>query len=317
MKEQEATLESMNQSIQILEHRYNVGELPNESVLASTYIMRGSTYAGNGMFDQSVLDLNKGIKILEQMRGEEKDVDKSTLFKAYIMRGMVRNHMAEYMDEAISDYGEGIKIAKELEKDNKPIDKNDIINVYAGFGKSYEQKENFQESNKYYNKSIEILEQLLNEGKGSQDNIESLSTAYMSRGANHFSLAENDKALSDYNKCIAIREQLQKIGVEQDIFDVFMAYNNRSQSHRANGNLGAAIKDNIIALRALKEAFIEHSELQAVYYNILKETIELAANKNDKTLHNSVIQEFLYSMRTVSKTKEAAAAQDNILDQLN
>jgi len=350
-------LDDMNKGIQMLENMRKIGKLLNESELALGYTSRGKIYFQINIFDKSIMDFDRAIEIMENMRCEGKQFDenelaracyarstayfaigelsralsdlsmsidilerlqdsgkpieKNILLKLYALRGGVRNQIYEGMDEALSDYCKSIKIAEELERAGEPFDEDGLASTYIGIAQSYDQKEDFCKANEYYNKCIEIWERLRKEGKGLQ-NEGSLAIAYMNRGSNHYFLEENDKALADYNKSIVIMNRLK-----QDVYDVARAYKNRALALKVDGNIRLAINDKITALRFLKEAFNERPELQEYYYDSLNEAIKWITNENDKTLYNSVIQEFLYSMCSVRKTEEAEVAQNNILEQLD
>jgi len=353
MEEYEMILNGINESIQMLENMYKAGRLLNESELASNYTMRGLFYSQISMLDESIVDFNKAIEIMERMHREGKQfdenelakayggrsityftigeldralpdlnnsieiwerlqnsgkpIDKSMLFRIYALRGGMLNYISEYMDEALSDYRKSIKIAEDLKKAGEPFDEDGLASTYMGIAQSYDQKEEFSEANEYYNKCIEIWEQLRSEGQELEDEG-NLALAYMNRGSNHYSLEKNDKALADYNKSITIMNSL-----EQDVFNMARVYKNRAFAHEVDGDIISAINDIMTALRILKEAFSEHPELQEYYYDSLNETIEWIADKNDNTLYNNILQEFLYSMCSVPKIEDAETAQNNLL----
>ncbi|MDR0312495.1 MAG: tetratricopeptide repeat protein [Treponema sp.] len=310
------SITDFDKSIEIIEQMRSEGKQFNENELANAYSCRGMMYHVIGEFDQALPDLSKSIEIWERFLDSGIPIDESMLFNMYIMRGGTLNRICDHIDDAISDYQKSIKLAESILNAGEPFD-DGFASAYMGLGQSYDQKEEFFEANEHYNKCIKIWEQMQNEGQELSGESEgSLAMAYMNRGANHHSLNENDKALADYNKSISIREGLQKKGVEQDVFDLVMVYGNRALVYKDGRNIRAAINDYIFALRALKEEFEEHPELQEVYYDTLDKAIELIAYEKDKTLHSNVIQEFLYSMRSVPKTEEAEEAQNNILEQL-
>ena len=122
--------------------------------------------------------------------------------------------------------------------------------------------------------------------------MENFAMAYMNRGANTYQMRDAKKALEDYDKCISIREHLQNNGVEQDIFDVFMAYKNRAIAYETLDNTKAAIGDNIFALRALKGEISHQYELKEIYFECLGETLEMINREGDKALYDSVSREF-------------------------
>jgi len=239
-----------------------------------------------------------------------KPIDKSILLKLYALRGGVRNQIYEDIDKALSDYRKSINIAEELKRAGEPFDEEGLAIAYMGIAQSYDQKEEFCEANENYNECIEIWERLRSEGKELKEEG-NLAIAYMNRGANHCSLGDNGRALEEYSKSIILMNRLK-----QDVFNVVRVYRNRARVYKADGNIRLAIDDIIAALRALKEVFSESPESQEYYYDYFNEAIEWVIDENDKTLYNSVVQEFLHSMRSVCKTEEAEAAQNNILERL-
>jgi len=344
MDELKVFLNSINKNIEHLSHLVVTGELLNEGELATGYTVRGVLHSQLNMFDESMADFSKSIAIMERIRDKDKKqiseyelakayagrgieifegllepesgglIDIDILFKLYIMRGGVLNHIYGSMDEALVDYHKGIRLAGYIEKAEEPVDKNGLATIYMGVGQSYDQKEEFVEANIYYDKCIEIWE-CLQKGEHllTDEDENNLATAYMNRGSNHRCLGDNDRCLIDYNKCINIRERFQEESIEQNPFDVFMAYKNRAMVYKANRDMKAVINDEVAALRTLKVCFNECPEFQEIYYRSLFDAIGAIANENDNIFLASVIKEFLYSMLPVNKTKAAKEAQDEIL----
>jgi tetratricopeptide (TPR) repeat protein len=311
------SIKDLDKGIEIVEKMHDENKQFDENVSAKAYSCRGMAYFFLGELNQAVPDLRKGIDIWEHLQNSGRPVDEGMLFNLYIIRGGMLNATNEYMDIAISDYRKSIKIAESLKSAGEPFDEEGLALAYMGIGQSCDQKKEYSEANNYYSRSIEIWEQMQKGGQElSNDAVNSLPTAYMNRGSNFYMLNENDKAMVDYNKCINMRERLRKEGVEQDEFDIAMSYTNRSNAYHVDKNIKAAVNDNITALNIIKDVFSERPELQEFYYDTLDGTIGLLAHGDDKTLYNSVIQEFLHSMRSVPKEEEAEEAQNNILKKL-
>jgi len=305
-----------DQCIEIMERLLKEGKSPNANELAKAYSSRGMAYFITGNYDQALPNISKSIGIWERLQAQGELIEESTLFNMYIIRGGVLNTMYDNMEAAISDYRKSLIIARKLIMAGISFDKDGLASAYMGIAQSFDQKEEFAEANNYYDKCIDIWEQLLSIGQSLSDE-ENLATAYMNRGLNYYLMEENDEALSDYNKCISIRERLQSQGVQQDPYLVSVSYGNRANVYKAANNIAATIKDYISAVRVLKEVFSELPELQEFYYDILDKLIDLFDEESNDVLFNDVLQEFLYAMRSVQKTEEAEEAQNDIIEQLN
>jgi tetratricopeptide (TPR) repeat protein len=303
------SISDFDKSIEIMERLRREHKSPSENERAKAYAGRGMLYNVIGEYTQAASDLTNCIDILERLQKQGQLVDENMLCSMYKMRGGALNYMAENMDDAISDYRKSIVIAERLKLAGEPFDEDGLALAYMGIAQSYDQKEDFAEANKHYDKCIEIWERL----KQTLSDESNLATAYMNRGCNYFSMGENGKALSNHNKCISIRERLKCQGIEQDVYYVSLSYRNRALHYKAVNDITAALKDYISAVSVLKEEFLERSDLQEMYYEYLTELIDLIDEQSNNSLYNNVLQEFLYSMRSVQKTVEAEEAQNNIL----
>jgi len=310
------SISDLNKSIEIMERLITEGKSPNANELGKSYSVRGMTYHIIGENEKALPDISKSIDILESLQVRGQLIEESDLLTMYLFRGGILNSMNNYMDDAISDYRKSIAIAEKLIREGKPFDEGRIVNSFMGIAQSYDQKEEFAEANKYYSKCIDIWEQIINEGQPLSDES-NLATAYMNRGINYRIMGENARAFSDHNKCVSIRERLKSQGIEQNVHFISLSYRNRAVSYKVANNKEAAIKDYISAIRSIKEIFNERSELQRVYYRILAELIDLVIDENNETLINNIVQEYLYSMRSIPKTEEAEEVQNNILERLD
>ena len=98
---------------------------------------------------------------------------------------------------------------------------------------------------------IYLYEGLVNDGHGELRN--NLAYAYNSRGIAYGAQGELSKAIEDYNRAIAIREQLvEKEGRVDLRDDLAAAYNNRGFAYGAQGELSKAIGDYNRAIALLK-----------------------------------------------------------------
>jgi len=308
------SISDLDKSIEIMERLIIEGKSPNANELNTAYSVRGMTYHIIGENEKALPDITKSIDILEHLHDHGQFIEVSELLNMYLIRGEIRNRMYDCIDDAISDYHKSIVIAEKLKLAKEPLDEDKLADAYMGIAGSYDQKSEFAEANKHYGKCIDIWERFISEGQPLSDES-NLATAYMNRGINYHVMGENVKALSDHNKCISIRERLKSQGVK-DAYFASLSYRNRAVSYKALDNKAEAIKDYISAIRAVKEEFNERSELQGMYYKILTELIDLVINENNNILFENIIQEYLYSMRSIPKTEEAEEAQNNILERL-
>jgi len=312
------SISDFDKSIEIIERLRTLPEV----IAARAYGGRGMAYYVIGEYEKALPDVTKSIYFFEELQKHGQMIDEDILLNMYIIRGAIRNYKFAIDDEidndlgdAVSDYQNSIIIMEKFKKAGKPIDEDRLAVAYMGVAQSYDQKEDFFEANNYYDKCIEIWEQLVNEGQpllGESD----FATAYMNRGSNYYVMHKNDKALSDLNRCISIRERLKSQNVQQEVHDVSTSYRDRALAHETANNIEAAIKDYISAVRVLKDEFSERPDLQEYYYDILKELLDLVGNENNDSLRDKILQEFLHSMRREPKTKEAEEIQISILKQL-
>ena len=302
------------QAINIMERIRRSGQLIDENELAKAYAGRAMSYHVINDNAQAIPDLNSCIKLWERLQKESQAVEEGFLFSIYIIRAGLLNTTYDGMDIAISDCHKSIAIAKRLHEAGEDFDVNGLASAYMGIAVSCDQKEAFEEANANYDECLEIWEELKNAGEEVEES--NMASAYMNRGSNYYQMGQIDRALLDYNKCIAIRERLQKENSdENDIFDLFMAYKNRSQAYELDNNTKSAIKDLVVALQVAKGAFSSHIDIQKHYYDILEELIELIAEERNNELLQRILQEFLHSMRQIPKTPDAERAQNNLLRQ--
>jgi len=305
-----------NKCIDIMERLIGEHKSVNRNELAKAYAGRGIAYHAVGENEKALPDISKSIDIWEHLQKKGQIIKEGILFDMYIMRGKICNIMADYMDYAISDFRNSIKIAEKLKMAGKPFDENGLAQAYMGIAVSYDQKENFTEANKYYDKCIDIWEQLSSKGQSLIDK-DNFAIAYMNRGSNYYVMEDSAKALSDHNKCINIRYQLMIQGVEQDAYYLSISFRNRALAFIIANDYTSAIKDYTTAIRILKEKFNEEPGLQIIYYDTLAKLIDLIEYKDNKTLLSNILKEYLYSMRSIPKTEEAEEAQNNILSMQN
>jgi len=308
-----------SEAIEILENIRDSDRQCNENLLADIYMARAISFHTLGASEYAIEDATKCIEILESLIREDQQIDKMFLFSMYKLRASELHQTGDYPNMALSDFHKSIEIAENLQVTGEPFDRGLLISAHIGVAESYGQMEKFEESNMYCNKCLALLMQMQTVGEElDADKLDSLALVYMNRGSNYCELENYENALSDYSSSIEVRERLQSEGVQQDAFDMFMAYKNRSQLYEMLVDCESeAIDDVISAMRELKKAFGLREELQEVYYDVLDEAIELIEEEGDKAQLDSVLDEFLHSMRTMEKTHDAEMVQNRILEKLS
>jgi len=194
------------------------------------------------------------------------------------------------------------------------LDLSALATSKMALGVSCDQCEEFEKANVYYTECIQLIEEI-GTNRDTSDKGQ-MALAYMNRANNNYSMGSINKALPDYDKAINILLDLQENNELQDSFDLFMAYKNRSQAYEAKVDMASAADDIILALRVLKRIFSDRRELQVHYFEVLGELIELLDFKGDAAKKQSVLDEFLHSMRHKFMDREAVIARDNILKSL-
>jgi len=320
------TLEIVRNAEEWEEHK-----LFNEGSLAATYAMRGMLYLQMNMFDEAITDCDKCIEIMEQLSCEQFEERKHGLAMAYVGKGIAYHFKGDF-EGSIPNLNRGIEIWEELQKaglfkeeninmltlaysisgatknatsdnayasaaqsdceksidmesEHKSFDDDTLASMHFISGNSCDQMGEYEEANTHYDIAIEIWERL--HKKDSE-----FAKAYMNRGANYYQTGKNDRALADYHKSIDIIEQLQSNGVEQDAFDMVMAYKNRGMAYEVAGNMKEAIDDNIKALHIMKKVLHEQSELQEEYDSTIEETIKMIEEEKNQALLSDFLQEF-------------------------
>ena len=125
-----------------------------------------------------------------------------------------------------------------------------------------------------------------------------------------------DDALLNFNKAIDCEKQLQNSGLEMDasdILDISRLYKGRARTYVLIREESAAIEDYCNVLRMYRDVFNDVPESQKYYYATLNEVteyvIEVVRNEN---ILSSMLQEFLYSMKSLPKTDDAIKIEQEI-----
>jgi len=322
-------ISDFDDAIIIMKRILNDGGELDENELAKAYAGRGMAYYPKREPDKAMQDFDKCIEIWERLQLEGKHIEEEFLIRVYAIRSGIINTTSTDMGVAISGAEKSIEIAERRQASGEEMDYSIVAYNYLNMGvscdqkgvdceqsgDSYGQKIAFEEANTNYSKCIETWKTLRNNEM--EIDYDSLATAYMNRGSNYYhEMGEIGKALLDYNEAVRIREKLEKNGEQQNAFDMFMVYKNRSQAFEADGDVESAINDVIPALQILKGSFSSIVDFQPIYYSVLEELIELIEKTDNKALLHETLQEFLHAMCQVPKILEAEMAHNKILERL-
>ena len=289
-----------NDAINLMESLIRHESELDYDILAKAYVGRGLAYSSSRNPERSKSDLLKGVEIWDRLKSENKYIDETMLNYARTILTTVFNVTLQKTDNSLLN---------SIDKDN--FDFNALVTSRIALGVSFDQREEFEKANVYYTECIQLFEE--SETNKDASDKSSMALAYMNRASNYYSMGNIDKALPDYNRAIDILLDLQSCKKLQDDFDLFMAYKNRSQAYEREDDMVLAIDDIISALRVLKGMFKYRLELQEHYYEVLEELIEMIDFEDDDAKKQSVLNEFLYSMRQIPKKAEAEIAQNRLI----
>lgn len=287
-------------AIKLMEDSIRHGGVPDFDVLAKAYTGRGLAYLSSENPGRSKSDLSKGIEIWERLKSENKYVDETMLNYARTILTTVFNVTLHKTDDSMLD-----SIGNDYTDDLSAL-----ATLRMALGVSCDQREEYEEANVYYTECIQLFEKLGNKRDASDKS--NMALAYMNRASNYYSMDNIDEALPDYDRAINILFDMQKNNELEDAFDLFMAYKNRSKAYEKTADIVSAIDDIILALRVLKDVFSNRRELQEHYYDVLEELIDMIDYEDDEAKKQSVLNDFLHSMRHKAKITEAQKAHDRL-----
>lgn len=262
-------LKDHEKATEIIEKLEKEGRLPDINDLVKVYKRMGIISYRLKYLKESLKYYNEAIEIIEKLNSEGKlQLDRNELASVHSGIGIVLFEL-DYLEEAEEENRKAIEIIENLDKEGKLLDRNDLARVYMIKGEichnenssNESSKESLKESLKYYDKVIEIRENLDKEGKLPDRN--DLAVAYMNKGASFKSLSclsypfasskggkiifedssnkssgvyvDNgitltredcsERAIEEYRKAIEIRESLDKEGklpYRDDLAKVFI-----------------------------------------------------------------------------------------------
>ena len=306
-------ISDFDKAIVIFDRLIQQGKTPPKEAIIQAYSFRGMGYQSVGEHEAALSDLTMTISIMEDLKNQGHQLDEYFLSNIYIFRGGCLNRMVTQPDNAISDYSKALKIKENLKSSGYEIDESDIATILMGIAQSYDQKKQFEESNKAYTKCIDIWEAML-KYSDSFTEINSLAIAYMNRSANYTELKQNDLALADINRCIELTEKMIQEGLEDDLYYLVSPYFNRAQCHKHDNNLHLAVNDYISALRIHKSMFSENPDFQEMYYDTLSSYLHLLEHLDENDRLSEAIEEFLFPLQNEEKTVEASALEQEMIN---
>ena len=296
-------IDEMNKAIQMFESMNETDLLLVRNELAMAYGMRGLSRVKDS-FPLAVEDLKKSIKIWESLTNEGLPINKKMLELAREITAGFIGFSDENKDEALDG-----------------CNKSELANKYYCTAINNMQKEENNDAIANFSKCIELLSEI-DMQQDNSDDLKILSSAYMCRGEIYFKIDRDDEALEDYNKAVVIEELLQKNGAEMsnyDIMDLVRLYTGRARVLEYLKITDEAIDDFITALHLNKLVFddLTFREEQKNYYFYLDRLLDCLIKENvELKRFQDVKQEFLDSVHSASKTKEAEDAENKILKRL-
>ena len=128
---------------------------------------------------------------------------------------------------------------------------NNLAGSYNNKGISLDNLGRLNEAIVEYNKAIEILKNLV--GNGRSELLNDLAMVYLNKGVSLDNLGRLDEAIAEYDKAIEIRKELVENGRSELSNDLAAAYLNKGVSLRQLGRLNEAIAEYDKAIEIRKE----------------------------------------------------------------
>ena len=312
-------MEDYNKATKVIDDMQKNGEQVDENAKAEVYAARGMLLFMSGNLDAGLQDINNATSIMESLKKNGLPVNEEICEQLRWIKASLPTFAGADNEESIDFFDEQILDAERLKNSGQSYDKAELADNYYRMALNYMQNDDKHEAIANFTKCIgEYLD--IGASQISDDNMKTLSSAYMCRGGMLYRIDEDEKALDDYNRAVAIEEQFQKRGVEYssfDALDVIRLYNERAGVLEYLDEHQKAIDDYITSLRLNKTVFEAFPDAQEDYYSCLKELLDCLPKVNASQARlNEILQEFLFPMVQVPKTEEAAEAQNEILESL-
>lgn len=197
-----------------------------------------------------------------------------------------------YLDFSLSTINKGIELMERICSEKRQAFNinnmtNNLLTAYLNRGSTYSLMAVYDKGIENFNKSINIGEHLLTEGKLVME--AELAIAYMNRGIAYEFLNKNDKALPDKTVAIEILERLYNKGNLDDENNLALAYMNRGSTYmsmtRYDESLADCNKSIEIWERMKSEGkIINENDLAKAYTNKTMTISKIALEKNKKRL---------------------------------
>jgi tetratricopeptide (TPR) repeat protein len=209
--------------------------------------------------------------------------------KLYFYNGVV-NAKLLFMDAGLSCLEKCIQIFEKIcDEENCSVSKNNLLFSYMNKGYILFALLKYHEAVKFFDKSIQLGEQLKADSKLDDECI--LAKAYMGKGCAYERMKLYNQALSSINKSIDIYERLYKTGCLSDENDLALIYINRAVTYDSMTKYDAAFTDGNKAKEILEKLnnegkSINNDILAKVNSVIAVTTSKVALKKDEEYLSN-------------------------------
>jgi tetratricopeptide (TPR) repeat protein len=311
-------MDDFTKAMEIIDEMQRNGEQVDDNVKAEVFAVRGMMLFMSGNLDIGLQDMDVSIKIWDALKKQGIPIDEDMLNELIQIKAGLTVFSGEDTSEAHDFMQQNLSADEELKKSGQTYDKSGLAHKYYDVALINMQNDDKHEAIANFTKCIE---EYLGIGANiDTEDMKILSSAYMCRGGMLYRIDEDEKALADYNRAVAIEEQFQSQGVEYDSFDkldVVRLYNERAGVLAYLDEPQKAIDDYIKSLRLNKTVFEDFPDAQEDYYTCLKELLECLSKVSTSQMRlNEILQEFLFPMVRIPKTEEAEETQNEILESL-
>lgn len=311
-------MDDYSKVIEVIEDMRKNDEHVDEHAKAEVHALRGMVLFMSGNPDVGIRDMDISIEIWDTLKKRGRPIDDDMLNQLLEIKAGLTVFSGEDSGEAHEFIQKSIRADEDLKHSGQAYDKSGLAHRYYDVALINMQNDDKHEA--IYN-FTRCIEGYLDIGASiDSDDMKILSSAYMCRGGMLYRIDEDEEALDDYNRAVAIEEQFERQGVEYNSFDkldVSRLYNERAGVLVYLDEHQKAMDDYIKSLRLNKTVFENFPDAQEDYYSCLKELLDCLSKTNVSQMRlNEILQEFLFPMIQAPKTEEAEEAQNEILESL-
>lgn len=297
---------------EIYERLLHTGMLPDEQILAKTYMNRGRASINMQRITDAIADYDRVIAIRQKLLKTRKLLEKNQLAAALVNRGTAYLQV-QNIERAIRDYGQAIEIRQSLQKQGKLQDEASLARVFVNRGNAYRRIHNLRAAIADFDRAVAIQQRCFENGTLQHEH--ELAAALMNRGITFMQIHETQHALVDYDRAIELQQQLLHTGRLPDENHIAKTLLNRAILYSRMDRLPQAIADYTQAI-AIQEKLlhtgklVDANELARSYVN--RGIAYKAIHKNQAALgdYNRAIeiQEAQLQAETLLDTHELAWA---------